>query len=391
LARGSAHKNSSFLSAHPSDTELTKAMQFVLFFFHLVNVGGLPYMTVKDNGLTTTDSDAAHAVSQNRSTPNNHNNTLNHQVHINSYGLSATGTKVAHHQSLINSSIDTRKRSMYYHVHFPKTAGTTVSNLIMADICGSGNGSVKAHGWMQACSEPCPNAFVDTELSCALNPRLEHCPWLVIQARLMLLKQRYPVEHVVYITTLRRGSDRVVSQWAHITALGSWTPPPSVPRISNESLMLYLRSGCDGVAFGSGIHTWLLNGVLGGRSCSHNHNVQVALLADVPPRATVQKKHLEKAKLRLKTGDWVIGFTDHMLNLHRRLKTLAPERSQLLNQNAEDRLPMLEKQTPDDTRFNSTVLEELDWQSRFDNELVAWALEQSRTDVRFVGPYATSV
>jgi len=260
---------------------------------------------------------------------------------------------------------------LYYHVHLPKTGGTTTSNMILTELCGDSDGHVKAYDWDRHCKISCEHAMVDTEISCIQGKRWEHAKWNRISEFVIDVKKSFPIRKVVYITTLRRGSKRVVSHWAQeMQQLKIWQPPPNVPRVSNESFLLYLL-GANWTNKWPGVEA---------NSVSQRNNFQVASLASVPDDMEVTSEHLEEAKERLKTGSWIIGFTDCLDRLRHRLWTLGNHDSTL----ALEALPHLQHRTPSAIQFNETVMDELEKQCRFDNELYAWAWEQSTKDQRFV-------
>jgi len=261
---------------------------------------------------------------------------------------------------------------LYYHVHLPKTGGTTTSNIIVSNLCGLGNGGVQSYGWRERCKVPCARAMVDTEVACMSGSRWEHPKMNHISDIVVKVKKSFPIRHVVYITTLRKGSKRLVSQWAHeMNELKTWEPPPHVPRMSNESLLLYLAGA-------NWTNKWV--GVEAD-SVSQRNNFQVASLAAVPGNVEVTAEHLEQAKHTLKTGKWVIGFTECLPQLHHRLWTLGSVRSESTFNGT---LPRLQHRAPSDLHFNDKVKDELERQTQFDNELYQWAWRQSITDSRFV-------
>jgi len=267
---------------------------------------------------------------------------------------------------------DNAEGVLYYHVHLPKTGGTTTSNIIVSNLCGLGNGSVQSYGWTEHCKVPCARTMVDTEAACINGSRWEHPKMNHVSDIVVKLKKYFPIRHVVYITTLRKGSKRLVSQWAHeMNELKTWEPPPDVPRMSNKSLLLYL-AGANWTNKWAGVEA---------DSVSQRNNFQVASLAAVPGNVEVTAEHLEQAKHTLKTGKWVIGFTECLPQLHHTLWTLSSVSSESTFNGT---LPRLEHQAPSDLRFNDKVKDELERQTQFDNELYEWAWRQSITDSRFV-------
>jgi len=263
---------------------------------------------------------------------------------------------------------------LYYQVHIPKSGGTTVANMILADICEQGLTSVGSLEFGSACSFTCRAALVDSEFSCADPYRWEHMKWDLLSIRVKNLTLNTGVNDVMYITSLRSGTERVVSQWAHEIYFGAWLPPPSVPALSNESLLLYIQGG---IHQGQG---WIARG-----SASQRNNYHVATLAGVPGRENVTRAHLEIAKQRLMNGSWLIGFTDCMPELHRRLQLLG-RKSESPSPLSSPVIPFTEHRKPDTVQFSMEVVKELNKLCELDNELYYWALLQSQKDDRFAGP-----
>jgi len=258
---------------------------------------------------------------------------------------------------------------LYYHVHIPKCGGTTLSNIIVSNLCGNGIDAVQTSDWETHCSVKCERAMVDTEASCMNEWRLEHAKFDNISKRIDSLMTLYPIRKVVYITTLRPGTKRMISQWAHeVNSLKTWTPPADVSPMSNESLLVYLEG-----------KNWKNNwpGVAAD-SVSQRNNFQVATLAAVPGDMEVTAEHLEQAKEKLKTGEWIIGFTECLPQLHHKLWTLGASSGQNFNST----LPMLAHESPKELSFNSEVMDSLWAHSRFDNELYEWAWQQSPEDLK---------
>jgi len=283
---------------------------------------------------------------------------------------------------------------LFYHVHFPKTGGTSVSNLIVSDLCGKstkflkaagsthGTNLISTYGFDKKCSLTCEAALVDTELACINRNRFEHLKWDLLTWRAVNLMRATHSQKVIWITSLRSGTERIISQWAHEVYFGSWIPPPSVPKISNESLLLYITGGKH---HGEG---WISK-----NSISQRNNIQVAELAAIQGTDPVEPVHLEIAKTVLSTGEWVIGFTDCLSQMHERLLSIGQSIGALkgpVPDSERDVIPRVESRRPSTLIFNKRVLAELETQCWFDNELYAWALERSDHDPRrFVGGCAS--
>lgn len=270
-------------------------------------------------------------------------------------------------------------KTLHYHVHLPKTGGTTTSNMLVSDLCGGGTGTVKALDWKDRCTQSCYGALVDTEISClnTTRGRGEHVKWNDMLNRVQQLIQQYRIPRVVFITTLRSGYERLISSWLHEMSLEVWQPPPRVPKISNESFLLYM--------LGTNWTDGWMKGDQG--SLSQRNNFQVATLAPVTGNGEVEPQHLEEAKQTLRSEDWVIGFTPCLPQLHHKLWTMGNANLRHSGVSASmfnDTLPRVQQRTPQGLQFNETVRRELVKQTRFDNELYAWALDRSNKDGSYV-------
>jgi len=269
-------------------------------------------------------------------------------------------------------------------VHLPRTGGTVVANLLVSNICNPFEENIALLGWKDACSKTCEMGFTDNEFTCF--PRridFEHNAYALNMQRAEALKLEIGAQNIVYVTTLRRGSDRLVSQWLHEVKLSSWIPPPGVEPISNESLQLFITGGA---------HTGL--GWMARKSPSLRNNLQVGQLAsvytDLESTATVTRAELEVAKQVLMQGEWVIGFTDCLDQLQSKLLLYAesvhgsglkqkavPVKEACQKMNGAERTIALDQETS----------EMLDSHCSLDNELHDWAwdLAAKGTDSRFAG------
>jgi len=258
---------------------------------------------------------------------------------------------------------------LYYHVHIPKTAGTTLSNIIVSSFCRNDTAAVQTYSWDEHCSVRCARTMVDTEVSCMNKRRLEHGKFNHISHRVDLLKKHYPIRKVVYITTLRPGTERLISQWAHeVNNLKTWSPPPGVPPMSEASLLMYL-AGANWTNKWPGFSS---------DSLSQRNNLQVASLAAVPGDMEVTAEHLEQAKERIRTGKWIVGFTACLPQLHHRLWTFGRSSGSAHSLT----LPKLEHESPKHLHFSSQIMDVLRTSSQFDNELYEWAWQHSPADLK---------
>jgi hypothetical protein len=140
----------------------------------------------------------------------------------------------------------------------------------------------------------------------------EHNAFIVNLRRAEELKKRFGAKRVVYVTTLRRGSDRVVSQWkTEVDQFGSFQPPAGMSKLGMESLQYYIQGRP---------HTG--DGWVADMNPTLRNNMQVGMLSsrlrwDI--HLPVRRKDLAEAKKVLMTGDWIIGFSDCMQQLQDKL------------------------------------------------------------------------
>jgi hypothetical protein len=270
------------------------------------------------------------------------------------------------------------KTTLFYHVHIPKTGGTTVANLLVADICAPASENIQMATWAEHCGKTCEMGLTDNELSCYNDNRndYEHNRFDMNFQRAERLRVNAGAQKVVFVTTLRPGSARVISQWAFETNLGLFFPPAGVATYSSEALRLYIN----GQGLGSG---WIAKGNYAARN-----NLQVAQLASlgVAPWDTpmpVTREHLEKAKQVLVTGEWLIGFSKCMSKMHEKLMGYAAwlhggAKPKALPDHVPEHGPI---------ELSPEVVAEVDAASALDNELFGWAwgMAESSGDQRWAG------
>jgi hypothetical protein len=286
---------------------------------------------------------------------------------------------------------------LYYHFHVPRTGGTTVANLLVADICQPFIEEFEFKGWESFCTLPCEWGLVDNELSCYPDAvperwKILHSLFSSHQARAEDVLLRSGATSLVYVTTLRKGSDRLVSQWLKEAHHGSWQPPPDVPKLSNESLQLFLKTPGNQNAGG---------GWIAADSTAVRNNIHVSMLASLDqldPNAVVTEDHLELAKQVLTTGEWVIGFTDCVEQLHEKLERIAMlahgrsvSHKELTSVHPEG--GQEGKFFPDERSFNQETVDLLNAAAYFDNQLYEWAwgeADAKEPDGRWAGTCAPS-
>jgi hypothetical protein len=202
----------------------------------------------------------------------------------------------------------------------------------------------------------------------------------------------------VFITTLRRGSDRLVSEWLYNMNFGGWWPMTTIDKVSNESLLEYLNHISDSSA--DGVGKW------------PGANLQVAYLA-LSSVATgglrgleVNEEQLELAKTALTNGQWLVGFSSCMDQLNEKLYETSTQihgvagvprfvphvstglfAGELYNVSQGEQG---EQSSPGATKSKSVVISPelqtlVDEASKYDNALFDWAWQQAQhgVDPRF--------
>ena len=157
---------------------------------------------------------------------------------------------------------------LWEHLHVPKTGGTSLSFALTNMFCGPTMGTMPEglEPWEVRGTRACVNTMLDTELSWPVvaeiegMKREEHSGLDVIALRAAnMLKALTPWRHIsspkmVFVTTLRDGTSRAMSHWAHCTlqqpvvakdgsrrcTLGM-IPMPENPQWDDESLVRFLE------------------------------------------------------------------------------------------------------------------------------------------------------
>jgi hypothetical protein len=260
------------------------------------------------------------------------------------------------------------KETLFYHVHIPKTGGSTVAELLVSDICAPMSDNISLHGYRDYCNITCEMGFTDNQLACFPNRNhFEHNAFSLNMQRAEELKSRIGARKIIYVTTLRRGSDRVVSHWAAELHYGSFRPPPGVPLWSMESLRHYFMGWRN---YGS--HDG--RGWIAGSNPSLRNNLQVGQLSSwlTPDNNQIDKpltrKHLEAAKQVLMQGDWIIGFTTCMPQMQKRLSERAKALHMRFKEKAAPRPPSATSHVVIDPETQA----QLDRHSWLDNALYKW-------------------
>jgi len=275
----------------------------------------------------------------------------------------------------------------------PRTGGTSVANLLFADMCEPLAEKITVLRWDSACGnanykESCKGGGrTDNEFFChpgVSTPRraILHAPFVLHQKRGEDIKKQSGASEVVYVTTLRTGADRLLSHWKKELLHGSWIPPSGVPKNGNESLQLYIKDN-------AGKH-WFES-----PSASYRNNMQVAFLASTS-RSAPTLQDLEVAKQVLMTGPWLIGFTGCMHKLHEKMESIASKVNSQFRPKpmfgdhigAEEKIKSKEGLDIFDlSTFSQETLDLLAAETALDNELYKWAWNQAAQtdDPRWAG------
>lgn len=205
---------------------------------------------------------------------------------------------------------DLGKTTFFYHIHVPKTGGTSIGNLLTAYACTPWATDYQVKFWDNRCTQPCLYGLADTFISCYSPDR----PWRehsLLRDSLWYgeaFKKQSGAQNLVYVTTLRRCQDRVISHWKFEIKMDTWLPPDGVETMSDQSLKLYITGGAS-------------------KKCSYlcdnpSQRVarQVAHMASVDASHVINWHDVEVAKQALMTGSWLIGFTECMDEFHRKLQ-----------------------------------------------------------------------
>jgi hypothetical protein len=191
------------------------------------------------------------------------------------------------------------------------------------------------------------------------------------------LKKRFGAKRIIYVTTLRRGSDRIISQWkSEVDQYGSYKPPAEIKnKLGMQSLQYYIEG-----------RPHAGDGWVGDMNPTLRNNVQVAMLSsrlrwDI--HLPVRHKDLAEAKKVLMTGDWIIGFSDCMEQVQEKLLEYTAsvhggyKHKEIPYDNANRKM--------DEVSVDEETMKMLDKHSALDNDLYDWAwdLAKKGKDKRF--------
>ena len=254
----------------------------------------------------------------------------------------------------------TKPAVVWAHFHVPKTGGTSVANALGALLCRGTTQPLKpeVEPWLQRGTRSCAGAVLDTEFSWpALSlietlHRREHGSLLKSFSRADAIALNYmnpgksSYSRIIFVTTLRSSTERVISHWVHCNlALGAPRTPASSPPVAlmvgaglnggntifdrrcelgNIRLWPNLSSSAPPWFSEASLHHFLNHDF---RAVPRDHsswlrvnNAQVGALSSANPhQAPLNSSHLKVAKSALLSGrysqhgastSWLIGFAD---------------------------------------------------------------------------------
>jgi hypothetical protein len=262
---------------------------------------------------------------------------------------------------------DWNNQQLFYQFHMPRTGGSFTANLLYSFMCEPSADEIEMLAWNVSCNKSCATGLTDNEFAC--NPDVEPVRWVILHSefarhrtRAEDLKNHRGVSEIVYVTTLRSGAQRLLSQWHKEVFHGSWKPSSGIPADGNESLKMYIREN-------EGEH-WL-----NFPSVFYRNNLQVSSLASVS-RTVPTLEDLEIAKHLLLTGPWIIGFTGCLHTMQEKLQAVAGQvnsefkpKAMLVQEYREENV----KDTLDLRSFNQDTIDLLMAETALDNELFKWA------------------
>merc|ERR1719440_1542051 len=189
--------------------------------------------------------------------------------------------------------------------------------LMLAHLCMPFESQPEFLGWNRRCSRECKLANVDAQFTC-FSGRKEHGLFPEVKQRAENLSKSVGAKEIFYVTTLRRGSDRLLSEFLYNVNSGGWSADEgfceedyescshrNITEISNETLQVYLDE----------ISTFWPGG-----------NLQIAFLlsegrSDLINRfgkSPMTEEHLRSTQRVLTKGNWMIGFADCMAGMSKK-------------------------------------------------------------------------
>lgn len=286
-------------------------------------------------------------------------------------------------------TLESHKRNtstFFYHYHIPRTGGTTVANLLLAHVCKPFQPQLPALGWDAKCTQVCDMGLLENEFVCT-EQRREHEILGPEVTRVVALAIASGAQSTVFVTTLRRGSQRFISEWLKNVRLNDFIPPAGIAPISNESLQSYIQLSPYGPNVGP--------------------NLQVTYLTSLPPLEwythVMTHEDVSHAQQALLTGRWVIGFSDCMEQMNAKLAEVSGSLHGYTSLLYPKTVPRISQSDPEKMYYTEGLVASasevdlinldpntkavLDSYAAFDNELYDWAWEMASAgaDDRFTG------
>ena len=221
-------------------------------------------------------------------------------------GRRLEATLAPEEQVTLSSNTTYSGKTLFEHVHLPKTGGTTVSNVLVSVFCANTTKITNVGGWSSRCSVDCERSdyVIDTEFACAPTPydRVEHALFDKQRSRTVKRAKYLNIapSETVYVTTIRSAAARSISHWSHCiselshngrTQCGFEKQDDNMTTtLTNETLSHFMNTYKHG-------GTWV--------PWFRTYNMQVGMLASVKNGVPVTSDDLEIAKQRLSEGRWL--------------------------------------------------------------------------------------
>ena len=343
------------------------------------------------------------------------------------------------------------ERTLLFHLHAPKCAGTSLSVSLVSDFCPDSDvttatwgHSKKLVGWETRCQWPCSGKYdeaygpaaldqqqlepprantstsqhwkaerqdqvmLDTEFSCmrrgrgvGSSNRREHALLKESTSRARALARYYAAQwpssshlfpavsmgtKVIYVLTLRRGTERAISHWSHCMNEASNHPEWAQCTLGKIALGPYRRAA--GGLFSSNSLVHFANSSYSEENYPwfRYSNLQVGMLASIPSsqREWLTDEDLQRAKFALmglrapkKSGadkaasDIAVGFVECLPKLLPALKQMVHDEFTL--DTAQLPLLQLERQTPNELKISAKARAFVTERNSLDDQLHDWA------------------
>jgi len=240
------------------------------------------------------------------------------------------------HESVPRSSL------LLFHVHIPKTAGTTLSNYLVAAFCDEADSAsthgthhvekaVGDRGWGYHCKARCASAetafarmntvlessgagqstaqaeslLLDTELACLemppsfptkLQKRTEHALLDAELERASELSRVYRVQQVHFVVVLRLGSARLISHWSHCISEITQKTTSNICTLGGVMMAPFRSSGFE-LNSSESLTLWATNATsMRSGTYFRRDNQQVAILSSTSSRLPVNQAAFSRAQ-----------------------------------------------------------------------------------------------